>query len=141
MENYQSGGRTRNIVNVANVGGAGTVANTFTAVSSAPSAATDGYANYGTQKMLHVVTQNNNTDGTDVKIVIWGYHSFSGIWAKINIFDGNDGKSQPLIIETVKEVSHHCFVNIEGIERVAVQCHSYSGTGAGMKVWLGVNTI
>ena len=54
MQNYQSGGRTRNIINIADVGAGGTAAYSLTAANAAPSTATDGYANYGLQENLHV---------------------------------------------------------------------------------------
>ena len=51
MGNYQSGGRTRNIINVANVGGAGTFAYVFTTSSAtAPSLATMGTQITGLKK-------------------------------------------------------------------------------------------
>ena len=141
MGNYQSGGRTRNIVNIANVGGAGTSAYVFTTSSaSPPSLATDGYANYGTQENLHLMIENDSNQTS--KFAVWTYHSFSGIWGKLNIYDGTTGDNSVLTVQVAAGVTHHAIAQIAGVERVYVQCHSYPGPPTGNTiVYLGVNTI
>jgi len=141
MGNYQSGGRTRNIVNVANVGGAGTVAYVFATSSLAePSLATDGYANYGTQENLHLMIENDSNQTS--KFVVWTYHSFSGIWGKLNIYDGTNGLNDVLTIQVAAGINHHVITQIAGSERVYVQCYDYPNTPTGnTTVYLGVNTI
>jgi len=141
MQNYQSGGRTRNIVNVANPGVAGDVAYIFTTSSATePSGSTDGFLNYGTQQNLHVLVKN--TSNTTSKFVIWAYHAFSGEWGKLNIYDGTAGVNDVLTIQVAAGIAHHAVVPIEGVERVYVQCYNYPAKSAGeTTVYLGVNTI
>ena len=141
MGNYQSGGRTRNIINVANVGEAGDSAYVFLTSSAVePSGSAAGYFNYGTQKNLHVLVKN--TSNTTAKFVVWAYHSFSGEWAKLNIYDGTAGVNDVLTIQVAAGIAHYAIVPIEGIERVAVQCYNYPSKSSGeATVYLGVNTI
>lgn len=138
---YQSGGRTRSIVNVANPGGAGGSAYVFTTSSlSEPTQATDGYANYGTQENLHLMIDNNSDETS--KFVVWTYHSFSGIWGKLNIFDGTNGLNDVITIQVAAGINHHVIAKIAGAERVYVQCYDYPNTPSGnTTVYLGVNTI
>jgi hypothetical protein len=141
MQNYQSGGRTRNIINIADVGGAGTSAYVFTTSSaSPPSLATDGYANYGTQENLHLMIKN--TSNTTSKFVVWTYHSFSGVWGKLNIYDGTAGVNDVLTVQVAAGITHHAIAQIAGAERVYIQCYDYPNTPTGTTtVYLGVNTI
>tara|TARA_R110002073_G_scaffold151807_1_gene306161 strand:+ start:14 stop:439 length:426 start_codon:yes stop_codon:yes gene_type:complete len=141
MGNYQSGGRTRSIVNVANPGGAGTSAYVFTTSSaSPPSLATDGYANYGTQENLHIVVKNDSNQTS--KFTVWTYHSSFGVWGKLNIYDGTTGDNSVLTVQAAAGITHHAIAQIAGSERVYVQCHSYPGPPTGnTTVYLGVNTI
>jgi hypothetical protein len=138
---YQSGGRTRNIVNVANPGKAGDSAYVFTTSSaSEPTQATDGYANYGIQENLHLMIKN--TSNTTSKFTVWTYHSFSGIWGKLNIYDGTTGDNSVLTVQVAAGVSHHAIAQIAGAERVYIQCHNYPALSSGnTTVYLGVNTI
>jgi len=140
MQNYQSGGRTRNIINIAAVGGAGTAAYSLTAASSAPSAATDGYANWGTQGNLHVAIGYAGGSGGALTFLIWGYHSFSGEWAVINVIDPADGGNNPVTLSVSNNTKVYNIIPIEGIERIAVQCTGW-GTGGAASIFLGVNTI
>lgn len=137
---YQSGGRTRNIVNVANPGGAGTAAYSLTAASAAPSTSADGYANWGTQKMLHVSIGYNGGSGGNITFAVWGYHSFSTEWVMIGVIDPADGGNNAVVITVPNNSKLHCMVPIEGMERIAVQCTGW-GTGGAASVFLGVNTI
>tara|TARA_R110000787_G_scaffold257998_1_gene363185 strand:- start:43 stop:468 length:426 start_codon:yes stop_codon:yes gene_type:complete len=141
MGNYQSGGRTRNIINVANVGGTGTAAYVFTTSSlSEPTLATDGYANSGVQENLHLMIKN--TSNTTSKFVVWTYHSSFGIWGKLNIYDGTAGVNDVLTIQVAGGISHHAIARIAGAERVYVQCYNYPALAMGnTTVYLGVNTI
>jgi len=146
MQNYQSGGRTRNIVNIADVGNGGTVAYTFTGTTSAPTLPTDGFANYGTQENLHVLAKNNGTAG-DFRSQVWVYHSFSNEWAKLNIYDGTDASNGAVVMQCAAlnpgPNAHHGILQIAGAERIYVQCYLFTTTGgaANVEVWLGVNTI
>ena len=142
MQNYQSGGRTRNVINIADVGNGGTAAYTFTAQgSAAPALPTDGYANYGTQKTLHASVKYNAGAGTTI-LYVWAYHSFSGEWAKLNIYDGTDGKNSPVTMVVSNGTSFYCLVPIDGVERIHVTCHQLGDSNTGTAtVYLGVNTI
>ena len=143
MGNYQSGGRTRNIINVANVGGAGTSAYVYATSSlssSVPTQATDGYANSGVQENLHIMIKN--TSDTTSKFVVWTYHSFSGVWGKLNIYDGTSGVNDVLTVQVAGGITHHAIAKIAGAERVFVQCYQYPVPSTGNStVYLGVNTI
>jgi len=141
MQNYQSGGRTRNIINIADVGEAGTSAYVFaTSSASPPSLATDGYANYGTQENLHLMIANGSNQTS--KFVVWTYHSFSGIWGKLNIYDGTTGDNSVLTVQVAAGINHHAIAQIAGAERVYIQCYDYPGPPTGTTtVYLGVNTI
>ena len=140
MQNYQSGGRTRNVVNIADVGGGGTIAYTFTGVTSKPTLPTDGFANYGTQENLHVLV--NNTSDQVFRCTVWVYHSFSQEWGKLNIYDGTDASNGAVVIQANVGVAHHCILQIAGVERIQIQAHSYTAVGSGnTTVHLGVNTI
>jgi len=139
MQNYQSGGRTRNVINIADVGDGGTAAYSLTAANSAPSVATDGYANYGLQENLHVAIGYAHSSGT-CNFIIWGYHSFSGEWAVINVIDPADGGNNPVTITVANNTKVYSIIPIKGIERIAVECTVWGG-GGGASVFLGVNTL
>jgi len=140
MQNYQSGGRTRNIVNIADVGSGGTAAYTLTAASSPPELSTDGFKNHGTQKNLHVAIDYADGSGGNLSFVIWGYHSFSGDWGVINIIDPAAGGNNEVTISVAPDTKVYCIVPIEGIERIAVECTTWGVDGTA-GVYLGVNTI
>ena len=147
MKHYQSGGRTRHITNLARPGGEGDVAYEFTAASSAPSAATDGYKNDGLQKTLHILAMNNNT-GKTAELKIWAYHPFAKQWAILQGIDPTDGTHHDIQLLIADDSDDYFIVPIEGIERIAIQCTDYAfGSSGGsadpedIKVWLGVNSI
>jgi hypothetical protein len=139
MQNYQSGGRTRNIINIADVGDGGTAAYSLTAANSAPSVATDGYANYGLQENLHVAI-GYVSGGSSLSLRIWGYHSFSGEWAVINVIDPADGGNNPVTLTVANNTKIYNIIPIKGIERVHVECYSW-GSGGTASIFLGVNTL
>ena len=80
---YTTGARTRNVVNLAVPGGT-TPAYSLTANNSAPTAATEGFKNFNTQRMLHVLVHNNGlANGGAVaiaasQITVYGYNSYLG---------------------------------------------------------------
>ena len=139
MQNYQSGGRTRNIINIADVGAGGTAAYSLAAASSAPSVATDGYANWGLQENLHVGIGYTGGAST-CQFLIWGYHSFSEEWGVINVIDPADGGNNPITISVANGTKVYSIIPIKGIERIAVECTQW-GSGGGAMVFLGVNTL
>ena len=139
MQNYQSGGRTRNIINIADVGEGGTAAYTLTAANSAPSTAAHGYANWGLQENLHVGIGYTG-GGSTCQFLIWGYHSFSEDWGVINVIDPADGGNNPITISVANDTKVYSIIPIKGIERIAVECSQW-GSGGGAQVFLGVNTL
>jgi len=134
----QSGGRTRHIINIAAPASPGTLAYTFTATTSVPSGATDGFKNDGLQKTLHAVFMNNAA-GT-CKFKFWGYHAFAKQWGLIQIIDVADGSNAVIEITSAEDIDVYTIIPIEGIERIAVQATTYAG-GASVTCYLGVNTI
>jgi hypothetical protein len=137
MQNYQSGGRTRSIVNIANVGGGGTAAFSLGSASGRPTLASQGFANHGTQKTLHLAVSKDTGNAT---LVVWIYHSFSGIWGRLQVIDVTDGTNSEVTITIVGDASsYHCLIPIEGAERIFIErTDANAGTAT---VYLGVNTI
>ena len=95
VHQYTSGGRTRNVVNIADPGGT-SAAYSLTEANTDPSQATDGFKNFHPQKTLHVLVHNNglmSSDGSPQaitvsadKIAFWGYNSsLGGKWVPLRI--------------------------------------------------------
>ena len=135
-----SGGRTRSVVNLANPGGTGTLAYTFTAATAVPSGATAGYKNYGLNKTLHLLAMNNNS-GQNCLLKIWAYHSFAEQWALLQGVDPTAGTNHDITLTVADNEDEYFIVPIEGIERIAIQCTNYNGGTNNVTVYLGVNTI
>jgi len=135
---YKSFGRTRSIVNLASNGDAGVLAYTFTATTSAPETAADGYANYGQNKNLHVVLMNNNA-GT-CKFTFYLYHSFANQWGNLHTIDPDAGTDTIIEVTVAANLDQYYIIPIEGAERVAVRCTTYAG-GNSVTCYLGVNSI
>ncbi len=175
IHNYTSGARTRNVINIADPGGTGTAYSLETTSpanymhrTDDPDAATDGFKNFHSQGMLHIVIHNNNLKSTDSptpaemdisanKITIWGYNSSLGgtnSWSPLRLNYGL-GTGNTLIFPKVLVPDviaygdeYRMIIPIHGIERIAVQLGAspFSGGnnthGAGkLDVYLGVNTI
>jgi hypothetical protein len=154
VHNYKAGARTRNVVNIAKPGGSG-AAYSLTEANSIPSAATDGFKNFNSQKTLHVVIHNNalvasgptNVNVSDISI--WGYNSsLGGVWTMLTRTDRASG-AETLVHPTYSglSVAHdgvlRLIIPIEGIERIAVRAETFSATvtGGTLDVYLGVNSI
>lgn len=164
VHQYTSGGRTRNVVNIADPGGTA-AAYSLTAANSVPSSATHGFKNFHSQKTLHVLVHNNGLESDDGspsnmavladKIAFWGYNSsLGGKWAplRIPIRDNANVKLEFPAVTIPDQIAHDGLyrftVPVEGIERIAVVLGGTpftggSGTrGAGsLDIYLGVNTI
>ena len=164
VHKYTAGGRTRNVVNIANPGGTG-AAYSLTEASSDPSLATDGFKNFHSQKTLHLLIHNNNLKSSDGspsnmevsadKIQVWGYNSsLGGKWSELRIVDRTHGGNtaqfpKVLVPDAIAYGStYRIIVPIEGVERIAIQLDSspFSGgngtRGAGsLDIYLGVNSI
>ena len=142
---YRAGGRSRTVQNIGTdadgVPQAGQIAYTITEATSAPTAATDGFKNIGLQKTLHCLVKNNATGG-NVVLKLWGYHAAFGQWALINVLDVTDGTFSAVTITAATNVDSYNIVDVEGIERIAVQCTAYASSATGTAhVYLGVNSI
>lgn len=165
---YKTGARTRNVVNIADVGSTTAKAYEIIAANTAPSGATDGYRNLYGQKTLHVLVHNNGlaaSGGGAVtvaanKITIWVYKSALGgtaSWAplRVPVHDNSSGVLKfptavipDAIAPTAGSNKYHMVFPIEGAERVAVVLGASPFTGgtpveAGgtLDIYLGVNTI
>ena len=165
---YTAGARTRNVVNIANPGGT-SAAYSLTAANSNPSAATDGFKNFHSQKTLHVLIHNNGlVDGSAgalsiaaEKVQVWVYNSsLGGVWSKLRIpmrdvrYASNNLQDGTALLEFLsvenpaaitKDSSFRMIVPIEGAERIAIRLKGspFSGTRAAgsCDIYLGVNTI
>ena len=141
----QSGGRTRNVVNIADPGGEGTQAYAFTETSDAPAATTDGYANFRRQRYLHVQVSGSISQGGDgVQMLLWGYNSFSGKWGAVQIKDPTDNTKfvNVQLTSSHEEPRKYYKFDIDGMERVAIECTDKEVNGATkVYVYLGVNSF
>ena len=160
VHQYTAGARTRNVVNIADVGGT-SAAYSLQAANSDPSLATDGFKNFRSQKTLHVLIHNNNlNEGGSAstvqanKITIWVYKSSLGglaSWSplRIPIFNNTSAVLQfPTVVvpDTIAQGGkYHMVLPIEGAERIAVRLGSspFNNTadGGSLDIYLGVNSI
>jgi len=161
VHTYTAGARTRNVVNIANPGSTTAKAYAIIAANSVPSAATDGFKNFHSQKTLHVLIHNNGCeDGGSPstvqanKITIWVYKSALGgtaSWAplRVPVHDNGSGVLKfptAVIPDTIAQnAKYHAVFSIEGAERIAVVLGSspFNNTvdGGTLDIYLGVNTI
>ena len=137
-----SGARTRNVVNVANPGGSGDVAFSWAGGASAdgaPTAATDGFANFRRQRYLHVLVKNNNTGGA-FTVNVWLYNSAFEQWGRLGVVDPADGGSNPAIIPTANNGDEYVIFDIKGAERIYVAMTAI-GSNNTAQAWCGVNSF
>jgi hypothetical protein len=142
---YRAGGRSRTVQNIGtDANGAPQpeqIAYTITEATAAPTADTDGFKNIGLQKTLHMLVQNNTTGG-NVSLQLWGYHAAFDEWGILTVLDVTDGSGSAISIVVPNNVDLYNIFNIEGIERIAVQCTAYNSTSTGdVHIYLGVNSI
>jgi len=142
---YRAGGRSRTVQNIGtDANGAPQpeqIAYTITEATAAPTADTDGFKNIGLQKTLHMLVQNNATGG-NVSLQLWGYHAAFDEWGVLTVLDVTDGSGSAISIVVPNNVDLYNIFNIEGIERIAVQCTAYNNTSTGdVHIYLGVNSI
>jgi len=141
---YTAGARTRNIINIANPGGTGDKAYSFTAAtSSPPEEATDGYPNFHSQRYLHVTVINNGESGGSATVKVYAYHSYSGQWGRLMIpGDQTDSDTKNQVkITAGQEDTAYAIIPIRGIERIFLTCDTHPGSSAAVDVYLGVNSF
>ena len=148
---YSAGARTRNVINIASVGNVGIKAYNFGADSSAPSSATDGFANFRRQRYLHIQAKLDTSsiaDADEVNLYVWLYNSMSGIWTRVNVTNqgANPSGNMELKLNLKGNASTTLYfiVDINGAERVAIQAKNYnddSGSDLKIPVYLGVNSF
>ena len=145
---HTAGARTRNVVNIANPGGT-VAAYTLTDNQDAPTADSDGFRNFRSQKMLHVLAKS--TANQTMTITVYAYNSsLGGTWAPLSM-PISQGNGNAMVF---KEISHEIAVGnvttqyirfaipIEGAERIAIQATKGGSISAGnVQIYLGVNTI
>ena len=150
---YTTGARTRNVVNIAVPGGT-TPAYSLTAANAAPNASTDGFKNFNTQRMLHVLIHNNAlihaSGDLDVSnIEIWGYNeSLGGLWTILTHTERANAGDTLIYPEYNNIAAAHdakirLAIPIEGVERIHVRARTFSHTRSGgtLDIYLGVNSI
>ena len=137
-----SGGRTRNVVNVNIPGSEGTVAFSWAGGASAdgaPSAATDGFANFRRQRYLHVLAKNNNTGG-NFKFKVWLYNSSFRQWAALAMVSDQTTAGAEIELTAANNKDLYYIFDIAGAERIYIQQTSI-GSSNTAEVWLGVNSF
>ena len=155
VHRHTSGARTRNVINIANPGGTTDKAYSLTAANSAPTTATEGYKNFHSQGMLHVLVHNNGLDNSGAvaiaagQITVYGYNSsLGGKWSPIRLNIGaGAGTTAHFPAVTIpdsidKNTTYRIIVPIEGVERIAVHVAAIPTRTAGtLDIYLGVNSI
>ena len=148
VHNYTAGARTRNVVNIADPGGT-TAAYTLTDNQAAPSAATDGFKNFHSQKTLHVLVKS--TADQTMTITVHVYNSSLGsIWAPLQIPVRANAANTFVPMTVTHQLSAGDSTNqflrfsvpIEGAERIAIEAAKGDTISSGnVQVFLGVNSI
>jgi hypothetical protein len=143
MRSTTTGARTRNVINIAAPGDTG-AAYTFTATNNAPTAATDGFKNFRSQRYLHAHLSGNIAAGGGAKITLWGYNSFAGRWGKIQAVTNTDADTisfspVQLTASTTDPRKYH-IIDVKGCERIAAHCEDFGSTGT-VFLYLGVNSF
>jgi hypothetical protein len=141
-----SGGRTRNVINLAEPGSTTAKCYAFAATNSAPTAAGEGFTNFRQQSTLHVVVDNNRNTGNATLEFYFYSSSLGGGWSKlaqavrVNNADTLTFAEFPTITVTAG-ASTRFILPIEGIEKIAVHCSAIAGASGTCDVYMGVNTI
>ena len=145
---YTTGARTRNVVNIAIPGGT-TPAYTLTDSLAAPTSATDGFRNFNTQRMLHVLVKSTANQTMDITLYVYN-ESLGGEWAPLQIpVRAHDGNGIEFMTVTEQVAAGNVTtqylrfdVPVEGAERIAIKADRGAAIGAGnVLVYLGVNSI
>ena len=145
---YTTGARTRNVVNLAVPGGT-TPAYTLTGDQAAPTGATDGFRNFNTQRMLHVLVKSTADQTMDITLYVYN-ESLGGVWAPLQIpVRANNGNGIEFMTVTDQLAAGNVTaqylrfdVPVEGAERIAIKAAQGGSITAGnVLVYLGVNSI
>jgi hypothetical protein len=146
-----AGARTRNVINLALPGYPDAQAYNFTATTQPPSGSESGFRNWRSQKYLHVHVSGSQTSvGKGAELKVWTYNSFAGVWGQLNVKDPSDATkyAPPALTSSFLDakggISNYYKFDIDGAERVAVQCTDIGVAFAGAEkiyVWLGVNSF
>jgi len=142
MQVPSAGARTRNVINIVKPGSEGTVAYTWAggaSADSAPTLATQGYANFHRQRYLHILIKNNATGGA-FSVNVWLYNSAWQSWGRLTTVDPADGGSNPVIITSATNADECAILDIAGAERVFVAMTAIGSGGSGT-CFLGVNSF
>ena len=147
VHQYTAGGRTRNVVNIAEPGGT-SAAYTLTDDQAAPTTATDGFKNFHSQKTLHVLVKSTASNTMTITIYVYNA-SLGGIWAPLQIPVRAHGAdtflpmtvSHQLAAGNVTNQFLRFSVPIEGAERIAIQATKGGAFTGNVQVFLGVNSI
>jgi len=136
-----SGGRTRNVINVAAPGHTGSAAYTFTSTTNSPTSATDGYRNWNSQRYLHVHVSGNVASGEGAQINLWGYNAFAGRWGVLQRVDPTDSSkyTNVQLTSSTSEPRRYYIVDVNGAERIAAECTDHGG--GEIYLYLGVNSF
>lgn len=153
VHKHTSGGRTRNVINIADPGGTTAAYSEKTAAITAPTSTSDGFKNFHSQKNLHIVVDNNGlvdagASNITVTVTVYGYNSsLGGHWAPLTI-PISQGNGDALVYKNVelpavdKNGTFRAVIPIEGVERIAVTAALSATRAAGdYSIFLGVNTI
>lgn len=145
---YTTGARTRNVVNIA-APGKTTPAYTLTDSQAAPTQASDGFRNFNTQRMLHVLVKSTADATMDITLYVYN-ESLGGEWAPLQIpvraHSGNGIEfmtvTDQLAVGNVTAQYLRFDVPVEGAERIAIKADKGGAISAGnVLVYLGVNSI
>ena len=136
-----SGGRTRNVINVATPGHTGSAAYTFAATNNSPTESTDGYQNFRTQRYLHAHVSGNVATGEGAAITLWGYNSFAGRWGVLQRVDPTDATkyADVQLTSSTSNPRRYYIFDIKGAERIAAECTDHGG--GEVYLYLGVNSF
>lgn len=147
VHTHTSGGRTRNVVNIADPGGT-TAAYTLTDAQAAPTLATHGFKNFHSQKTLHVLVKSTSTNTMTITVYVYN-SSLGGVWAPLQIpVRANAADtfvpmtvSHQLAVGNVTNQFLRFSVPIEGAERIAIKADKGGSMTGNVQVYLGVNSI
>jgi hypothetical protein len=143
----QSGGRTRNVVNINNPGSEGTATFSWAGGASgdgSPNAASapalEGFDNFRRQRYLHLLIKNNATGG-NFKCRIWLYNTAFGSWGQLNFIKPSDATGGLPVELTVANNDDEYFIfDIAGAERIYIQQLTIDSAGTA-EAYCGVNSF